>query len=185
MNYKKTLSRIAELQKQRDEQIKAAEEQLNKTRQKLDQTITQLDKALMSVDAEIGTKMMEEKESLEKKITFLEESIKKRKDAPSIDIQEAEELKRSLNDELTRIMTEDRKKLENLLKDFKIIVENGTKAIDETQQNGQAINVLLKNGQEAYPVDGRITGFYRYLVRIIEDYEVRIRQSIETLIPKE
>ena len=128
---------------------------------------------------------MEEKESLEKRISFLEDSIKRREQASFIDTNEAKALKDALNDELIKSFLSDKARFENLLKDIDGIVDNGTKAMDEAQDNGVAINQLQKNGQYTFPLNVTIVGFYNNLKQFSNRYKLSIRPTLETLIPKE
>ncbi len=182
---KKITSVIANLERQRDEQIKEATEQIARTEEDLALTVKQLEEAYLSGDAEKGQKLMANRETLEKRKSFLEESLTKRKHHPSITREKADELRSLVNDDLTGTAADDKKKLEALIKEIKAIADNGAKETDEARQNGEVIVRLLKDTSYTASPDGRIIGFYGFVKRIVSEYETRIKPSMETMFPEE
>ena len=180
MKLDKIAETINEIEKRETDKENKTIEQINDLKKELDKVTADIEQTYISGDTKKGEQLVIEQASLKAKINYHETFLKKRKQLPVIDKEQANDLKINLDNELYKLFEEQKKKYEHLFKEIESISSVMEKAINQTMISGNTLNRLSRISGNTV-IDSRVTVFNNHIRNIINQYN----NHVSTYLDKE
>lgn len=171
MKIEKISKRIEEIDKNAIDTVKETNQQIENLNKELESISAQIEETYRSGDIVKGQNLAEQKAVIESKISFLNTFLKKRKDVPLMENDEAKKLRTDLNNELYNVFHEQKRKADSYMKGLLEIHDVLEKAIQDTVKTGNNIIRLSKTKELSYSIDQCILSLNNHLRNFTATYK--------------
>ncbi len=179
MKIEKINKRIEEAERQAADTICESSQQREKLKEDLREIKAMIDETIRTGDFDKGQQLAERKAILESKISFLDEFLARKRNAPLMTREEGLKLKNDLDSEVRSIYIEQRKKLDAMFKDLKEISDILEKTYNDSQNTGNRIISVSSLEDRVYFVDQRMLSLKGCVSRFITGYMHHLENSEE------
>lgn len=184
MKRSKNVEKIVSIMEGEKKLTEETESKISKAKEELKEVSDKLEETYSSGNFEQGERLVSVKTELEGRIRYLEDFIAKRKNQPLIDKEEAEEIKKSLYEDLYKTMVSDKKRFESILPELEKMAKDGLESVRETQNLGKDLNKLMKKENPFFKIDNRLSALYEILNEFVVNYNSYSKGKIESYKPE-